>query len=111
MAVRIMQGHVLGRLALLEDGSVHCVVTSPPYYGLRDYKIEPQIWNGTPECEHEWGGGLRHTRGSGKQGGNVEAQETARDAGWSRRWASTSITWSKSSARCAACCGRTGRFF
>lgn len=26
------------------DGSVHCVVTSPPYYGLRDYKVEPTDW-------------------------------------------------------------------
>jgi len=27
----------------LADGSVHCVVTSPPYYGLRDYQIDNQI--------------------------------------------------------------------
>ena len=24
----------------LPDGSVHCVVTSPPYWGLRDYGID-----------------------------------------------------------------------
>ena len=28
---------VLEGLAQLEDESVHCVVTSPPYWGLRDY--------------------------------------------------------------------------
>src|SRR4030095_8040686 len=35
--------------------SVQCVVTSPPYHGLRAYKTEPQIWGGAPDCEHEWG--------------------------------------------------------
>jgi DNA modification methylase len=34
----------------LADGSVHCVVTSPPYWGLRDYGYESQIGNEkTPE--------------------------------------------------------------
>ena len=55
MTVRIMVGHVLDQLALLPDESVHCVVTSPPYYGLRDYGIEPQVWGGDPGCAHEWG--------------------------------------------------------
>ena len=27
----------------LADGSVNCVVTSPPYYGLRDYNVDGQI--------------------------------------------------------------------
>lgn len=27
------------------DGCVHCVVTSPPYWGLRDYGIEPSVWD------------------------------------------------------------------
>jgi len=27
----------------LADGSVNCVVTSPPYYGLRDYSVDGQI--------------------------------------------------------------------
>lgn len=35
-------------------GSVQCVVTSPPYWGLRDYKIPPAIWGGDPACEHSW---------------------------------------------------------
>jgi DNA modification methylase len=53
---RIIQGHVLEVLRGLPENSVDCVVTSPPYWGLRDYKIEPQVWdeNHGP-CEHEWG--------------------------------------------------------
>lgn len=54
MAVRIIQGHVLDRLRELPDESVHCVVTSPPYYGLRSYGTEPQVWGGDPTCEHVW---------------------------------------------------------
>ena len=53
MTTRIMRGHVLDRLAELADNSVHCVVTSPPYWGLRDYKIPPQVWGGEPGCAHE----------------------------------------------------------
>lgn len=40
----------------LADESVQCVVTSPPYWGLRDYGLEPTIWGGDdPGCEHVWG--------------------------------------------------------
>ncbi len=43
MTVRILCGDVRERLAELPDESVHCVVTSPPYFGLRDYGVEGQI--------------------------------------------------------------------
>ena len=39
----------------LQAGSVHCVVTSPPYWGLRQYSTEPQVWGGDPNCHHEFG--------------------------------------------------------
>jgi len=32
----------------------HCVVTSPPYYGLRKYDGGEEIWDGGLNCEHEW---------------------------------------------------------
>jgi DNA modification methylase len=51
----IIQGDVRKALATLPDESVDCVVTSPPYWGLRDYKIEPVVWDGVEGCEHEWG--------------------------------------------------------
>lgn len=37
MGTRIIRGDALSGLAEIEDGSVHCVVTSPPYFGLRSY--------------------------------------------------------------------------
>lgn len=43
MSVRILIGDVRAKLAELPDESVHCVVTSPPYFGLRDYGVAGQI--------------------------------------------------------------------
>lgn len=43
MTVRIVNADVLAGLAELPDESVHCVVTSPPYWGLRDYGVDGQI--------------------------------------------------------------------
>ena len=51
----IFQGDCRQILASLPANSVHMVCTSPPYWGLRDYKIEPSIWGGDSACEHEWG--------------------------------------------------------
>ena len=39
----LMQGDCLAVLATLPDNSVHCCVTSPPYFGLRDYGHPDQI--------------------------------------------------------------------
>jgi DNA modification methylase len=39
----ILLGDVRDRLADIESGSVRCVVTSPPYWGLRDYGHDGQI--------------------------------------------------------------------
>ena len=41
--LQILTGDCRERLADIPDGSVHCVVTSPPYWGLRDYGCEGQI--------------------------------------------------------------------
>lgn len=43
MSVRIINADVFKGLAQLEDESVQCVVTSPPYWGLRDYGVDGQI--------------------------------------------------------------------
>jgi len=43
MTVKILIGDVLARLADLPSDSVHCVITSPPYWGLRDYGVPGQI--------------------------------------------------------------------
>ncbi len=51
MTVRIINADVMDGLRQLPDESVHCVVTSPPYWGLRDYGVEGQIGlEATPEA-------------------------------------------------------------
>jgi DNA modification methylase len=40
---RVLVGDVRERLADLADGSVQCCVTSPPYWGLRDYGVAGQL--------------------------------------------------------------------
>lgn len=37
----------------LEENSVSCIITSPPYWALRHYGIPPSWWGGDPKCEHE----------------------------------------------------------
>jgi DNA modification methylase len=44
-------------MATMPAESVHAVVTSPPYWGLRDYGLPPSVWGGDPLHEHEWGSG------------------------------------------------------
>lgn len=42
--LEIRQGHCIDQLRQMPKDSVHCVVTSPPYWNLRDYKIPPVEW-------------------------------------------------------------------
>ena len=51
MSVRILIGDCREKLRELADQSVHCCVTSPPYFGLRDYGHGEQIGlEETPEA-------------------------------------------------------------
>lgn len=43
MTVSIIVGDCRQRLAEMPDRSVHACVTSPPYFGLRDYDVDGQI--------------------------------------------------------------------
>lgn len=56
-------GNSLDVLKGMEDESIDVCVTSPPYWSLRDYKSEPQIWGGSEGCEHEWEEHVEPARG------------------------------------------------
>lgn len=43
MTVEIIVGDCREKLRTLASGSVHCVVSSPPYFGLRDYGMDGQM--------------------------------------------------------------------
>ena len=43
MAWKLLQGDVLDKLSEIETGTVQTCVTSPPYWGLRDYGVDGQI--------------------------------------------------------------------
>ncbi|MBP5782043.1 MAG: site-specific DNA-methyltransferase [Bacteroidales bacterium] len=48
----MLQGDCLEVLKTLPDGFVDCCVTSPPYYGLRDYGTGTWV-GGDPSCPHK----------------------------------------------------------
>ena len=68
MSWRLIQADAL-RIPL-RAGAVQCVVTSPPYWGLRDYGLEPSVWGGDAGCDHDW---HRRTR-PGMSGGTESAK-------------------------------------
>ena len=48
----IRQGDCLDLLRQMPDESINCCITSPPYWGLRDYGTA-QWQGGDPECSHK----------------------------------------------------------
>ena len=51
MGIKILHGSCLDRLKDLEDQSINTCITSPPYWGLRDYGTGEWI-GGDPNCPH-----------------------------------------------------------
>ena len=81
-SVTVHNGDCLTVLPALESESVHCCVTSPPYYGLRDYGTGS--WEGGDEdCDHKKASSPdAGTRNSGLEGGksaNGHQQEGFKD--------------------------------
>ena len=73
----ILVGDALGRLRDLPDGSAHCCITSPPYWGLRAYHGEVTWVGGDPACAHEPPATRHQKQGATSQRkgrSNVEAQ-------------------------------------
>jgi len=66
MTVTILTGDCREVLKTLPDESVHCVVSSPPYYGLRDYGTAQWV-GGYSNCDHKQG-----RNGAGRADGIVD---------------------------------------
>jgi DNA modification methylase len=66
MEIDILNGDCIEMMKTLPDNCVDTCVTSPPYWGLRDYGGDGKVW-GAPECyergegdtSHEWEGYTR----------------------------------------------------
>ena len=58
----VLHGDALTRLGQLPNGSVDCVITSPPYFGLRDYHVVGQF--GQELSVDDW---VRNLRAVGRQ--------------------------------------------
>ena len=89
-------------LRSLPANSIHTVVTSPPYYCLRDYGTKPEIWGGKANCKHSWDevnvykGSPARAGGEGLGFHNAEKTKKQR---WSR---------SGMCSKCGAWCGELG---
>lgn len=68
--VCLYTGDALDTLATLATGSVDCVVTSPPYWGLRDYGTGHWV-GGDPDCAHSVGRGTNTPHTTGAPTGHV----------------------------------------
>lgn len=51
---KVLCGHVLDELKKFPDECIDCIITSPPYYGCREYSGAEAIWDGKEDCQHSW---------------------------------------------------------
>jgi len=51
---KLLTGDAFKMLKTLPDNSVQNITTSPPYFALRAYGTEHQIFGGDPDCDHTW---------------------------------------------------------
>ena len=72
---RVIIGNSLRVLKDLEPESIDVCVTSPPYWGLRDYGSDPEIYGGDDACAHEWSEHREPARGGIGKTANVGANK------------------------------------
>jgi len=112
MTIRVLHGDCRDILKTLPDASVQMCVTSPPYWGLRDYGVDATVWGGNPECDHEWGdviavNATNHTdkrRWNQTRNGRDEEQPTEKRVAWLR----TKVPQGKFCHHCGAWAGALG---
>lgn len=68
----LLQGDARVGLQVVPEASVHCCVTSPPYFNQRDYRADGQI--GQEETPADYVAALVEVcRGSGRRSGTMAA--------------------------------------
>ena len=67
---KVYVGNCLDVLKTFPDESLDMCITSPPYWGLRDYGTEGQIWGGDDKCKHDFDKSTRKLHsGTNSEGG------------------------------------------
>lgn len=61
----VIEGTAVDVLPSLPASSVRTCVTSPPYWGHRDYGVPQTVWGGVPSCDHEWATEIKGKRRTG----------------------------------------------
>ena len=81
---KVYSGNSLDVLKTLPDESIDMCITSPPYWGLRDYGTEGQIWGGDDECEHDFKSSTRklHSGSWGEKDNALPHQKNATILNW-----------------------------
>lgn len=69
---KIYQGDALQILKTFPSESINCLMTSPPYWAIRDYGSSVEsIFDGKEDCEHEWT--IKQTYRPNSSGGHGES--------------------------------------
>lgn len=50
----VVLGHTLDVLRTLPNNAIHCIITSPPYFGLRGYKLTDAVFGGDAGHAHSF---------------------------------------------------------
>lgn len=101
---QVVQGDCLEEMQNLPDESVDCIITSPPYWGLRVYEGAPDsVYGGNTDCSHEWVEGVL-TEGGG--GSHLENSTYDGEVGRGPRPGDTSFQYCRS---CGAWKGQLGQ--
>ena len=109
---KIICGDALEVLKQIPSDSVDCIITSPPYWNMRDYgEATCKVWGGDPDCEHEWE--TIETKRPNASGGktdfvkekfNIKGKENFREfVDYHNR-----VTRSSFCKKCGAWCGQLG---
>ena len=91
----------------LPDQSVDCVVTSPPYWGLRDYALEPSVWDDNASCDHQWV--YKHHDHEMRRGINLSRSSASTRGGAIKISQFDRNTYDVATCRCGAWLGTLGQ--
>ena len=79
---KVYQGNSLDVLKTFPDESLDMCITSPPYWGLRDYGTEGQIWDGDENCEHDFDKSKRKLHSGTNSEGGLPHHKNASIVDW-----------------------------